>query len=216
MKVSDGVYRIDNSIATKNIVPGKSVYGERLVRKGEREYRLWNPKRSKLGAAIYNGLENIPISSGSSVLYLGAASGTTASHISDIANEGSVYCVEFSPTVFRKLISISKKRTNMIPILSDAKKPVSYLSLVEICDVIYQDIAQVAQAEILIENSKYYLKEGGHAILVLKSRSIDVTRDPRDIFSKEVHKLKKAGFKIIEFIPLEPFEKDHAVVVCTA
>jgi fibrillarin-like pre-rRNA processing protein len=213
-KLSNGIYRINDRIATKNLVPGESVYGEKLVKKDNTQYRLWNPRRSKLSAAIYNGLEEIPIFTKSSILYLGAASGTTASHISDIANEGVVYCVEFSPTVFRKLVDISKKRTNMIPILSDAKKPMSYSSMVERCDVIYQDVAQAAQAEILIENSRHYLKKGGHAILALKARSIDVTKNPRDVFSKEVRKLKKAGFKIIKFIDLGPFEKDHAVVVC--
>ena len=102
----------------------------------------------------------------------------------------------------------------MIPILSDAKKPISYLPIVERCDVIYQDIAQAAQAEILIENSKHYLKKGGYAILALKARSIDVTKNPKEVFSKEVRKLKNSGFKITEFTSLEPYEKDHAVAVC--
>lgn len=48
------------------------------------EYRVWNPFRSKLGAAILSGVDNIHMPPGSKVLYLGAASGTTVSHVSDI------------------------------------------------------------------------------------------------------------------------------------
>ena len=48
------------------------------------EYRAWNPFRSKLAAAIVGGIEHIHMKPGSKVLYLGAASGTTVSHVSDL------------------------------------------------------------------------------------------------------------------------------------
>ena len=48
------------------------------------EYRVWNPFRSKLAAAILGGVDKIHIAPGSKVLYLGAASGTSVSHVSDI------------------------------------------------------------------------------------------------------------------------------------
>ncbi len=48
------------------------------------EYRVWNPFRSKLAAAILGGVDQIYMPPGSKVLYLGAASGTTVSHVSDI------------------------------------------------------------------------------------------------------------------------------------
>ena len=84
---------------------GESVYGEKRVSvevgDGEKmdkvEYRVWNPFRSKLAASILAGVDNIHIKPGAKVLYLGAASGTSVSHVSDIVGpEGSVYAVEFS------------------------------------------------------------------------------------------------------------------------
>ncbi len=157
----EGVYQIKDKLATLNMTPGRNVYGERLVQKDGNELRLWNPKRSKLAAAILNGLKTFPIKQDSHVLYLGAASGTTASHISDIATSGMVYCVEFSQRSFRDLIENTKERKNMIPILADARVPQSYSNLLESCDVIYQDVAQVNQAQILIDNARMYLKDGG-------------------------------------------------------
>ena len=52
------------------------------------------PFRSKLAAAILGGVENIWMKPGSKVLYLGAASGTTVSHVSDIGFGGltKLYC----------------------------------------------------------------------------------------------------------------------------
>lgn len=207
----DGVYQIDDKLATLNMTPGQNVYGERLVQKDGKELRLWNPKRSKLAAAILNGLEDFPIKKDSHVLYLGAATGTTASHVSDIAHGGMVYCVEFSQRSFRDLVENTKERKNMIPILADAKKPESYSNLLERCDVIYQDVAQVNQAQILIDNALLYLKDGGYTILAIKARSIDSARGPKEVTAAEISKLKDV--KITEVIELEPFEKDHSLVV---
>lgn len=209
----EGVYLIKDRLATKNLVRGRNVYGERLVQINGEEYRLWNPKRSKLAAAIFNGLGELPLSTHSKCLYLGAASGTTASHLSDIAPEGVIYCIEFSARVLRGLISVCEERKNMIPILGDARQPQQYSTLVEKVDVIYQDVAQPTQADILIGNAKFYLKPRGHVILTVKARSIDVTKKPEDIFNKEIKKLKNADFQILDVVYLEPYEKDHALVL---
>jgi fibrillarin-like pre-rRNA processing protein len=187
-------------------VPGRKVYGEKLVVVGRSEYRLWNPKRSKLSAAIYNGLK-FDISPSSKILYLGAASGTTASHISDIVSKGLIYCVEFSPRVFKELLEVCKLRDNMIPILSDARKPADYAPLLEEVDMVYQDVAQPNQAEILTENAMHFLKKGGYAMLAIKARSIDSSLAPRDVFDKEISKLNM--FEIVKTINLEPYEKNH-------
>lgn len=207
-----GIYLIDDSLATKNLVLGKRVYGEKLVQEGGAEYRLWNPNRSKLAAAVFNGLKELPLSESSKVLYLGAASGTTASHVSDIASHGLVFCVDFSPRVFVKLLEVCSLRKNMIPIFADASQPEQYSSIVEKCDVIYQDIAQPNQVEILAANAERYLKLGGSVIIAIKARSIDVSKKPKEIFDAEIQKLKKI-FKISEVIYLEPYEKDHVLVV---
>jgi fibrillarin-like pre-rRNA processing protein len=208
-----GVYRINGGLGTRNLVPGRSVYGETLRVVDGVEYRLWNPRRSKLAAAIYRGLETIPLRRDSTVLYLGAASGTTASHISDIAPEGVVYCVEFSPRVFLKLLHLCRERENMIPILADASRPEEYLALVEKCDVVYQDLAQPRQVEILLANARHFLREDGYAMLMLKARSIDARRPPRRIYSREAGKLKKAGFKVAALLELSPYERDHALIL---
>ena len=116
------VYLKDGQIATKNLTPGISVYGEELIQEKE-EYRIWNPRRSKLAAALLNGLENLDISEDAKVLYLGASTGTTVSHISDIVTDGRIYAVEFSPTTAKKLVRLARQRTNIAPILGDATKP---------------------------------------------------------------------------------------------
>ena len=213
-----GVYTViedDGSerIATKNLVPGQKVYGERIVKwKGE-EYRIWNPNRSKLAAAILNDLKNFPIKPETTVLYLGIASGTTASHVSDILGwEGKIFGIEFSPRVLRELVPLVEERRNIIPILGDATKPEEYRALVTKVDVIFEDVAQPTQAKILVDNAKAYLKSGGYGMISIKSRSIDVTKEPEEVF-REVEKELGEYFEVVERISLEPYEKDHALIV---
>lgn len=199
--------------ATKNLVPGQKVYGERIIKWEGKEYRIWNPRRSKLSAAIMNGLKNFPIKPGKTVLYLGIASGTTASHVSDIVGwEGRIYGIEFSPRVLRELVPIVNERRNIIPILGDATKPEGYRALVTKVDVIFEDVAQPTQAKILVDNAKAFLKSGGYGMIAIKSRSIDVTKEPEQVF-REVEKELGEYFEIVERISLEPYEKDHALIV---
>lgn len=202
------VYSKDGKIATKNLTPGISVYGEELIKENE-EYRLWNPRRSKLAAALLNGLENLKITNTSKVLYLGASTGTTVSHISDIAINGRIYAIEFSPTTAKKLVQLSNRRLNIAPILGDATKPKEYMNIVEKVDLVYCDVAQSKQSELFMKNMNLFAKNGGLGFLVIKSRSIDVVQKPKRIFKQEEKKLKEKGFKIIEKVKLEPFEKDH-------
>ncbi len=214
----DGVFfvNINNSekIATKNIVPGKSVYGERIINYNSEEYRIWSPYRSKLSAAILNGLSTLPISMGTNVLYLGAASGTTVSHISDIIQDsGMIYAVEFAPHVSRSLVLLSRNRNNITPIVADARKPDLYTQFISKVDVIYQDIAQPFQAEILVKNAKYFAKSGTYVLLAIKARSIDVTKSPKSIYKTEIEYLSNNGFDIIEQLDLGPMEKDHIMVL---
>lgn len=211
----DGIYQIIGKkkvLATRNLVKGNKVYDEELITFKGVEYREWIPKRSKLAAAILKGIKIMPIKRNSRVLYLGAASGTTASHISDIAYEGFVYCIDCSPRVVRDLIFVCKKRKNMFPLLADASKPLEYLNLIGKCDIIYQDIAQRNQAEILIKNAKIFLKKGDYALFAVKSRSIDVTKSPKKVF-EEVEKKLKEYFEILDKKRLEPFEKDHCFFI---
>ncbi|MCY0873440.1 MAG: fibrillarin-like rRNA/tRNA 2'-O-methyltransferase [Acidianus infernus] len=206
----DGTTRL----CTKNLAPGYSVYGERLIKYNGIEYREWNAFRSKLAGAILKGLKENPVKKGVKVLYLGAASGTTPSHVSDIVEkEGKVYGVEFSPRVVRELILVAQRRPNLFPILADARFPQSYMSLIESVDVLYVDIAQPDQTDIAIYNAKIFLKEGGSLLLAIKARSIDVTKNPEEIFKEEASKLERSNFDVKQVINLDPYDKDHAMVL---
>ncbi len=214
----EGVYWIEfeegkKNLATKNLSPGNQVYEEKLVEYRGDEYRVWNPYRSKLGAGILRDIENLPISEGDKVLYLGAANGTTASHISDIVGEsGMVYCVEISSRPLRDLLVTSEQRPNMAPILSDAQKTEKYRATIEEVDLVYQDVAHPEQTNIALENTRTFLKDNGKAIIALKARSIDVTKDPREIFRNEMEKIEEK-MEIIESKLLDPYEEDHALVI---
>lgn len=214
----DGIYWIEpedeeKRIATKNLSPGNQVYDERLVQFEGEEYRVWNPYRSKLASAVLNGMEEVPIESGSRVLYLGAASGTTPSHVSDIVDEdGMVYCVEVSSRPLRDLLITCEERPNMAPILADAQKPESYRASIEQVDLLYQDIAHPEQTKIALKNARSFLKDDGKALIALKSRSIDVTEEPREIFENEMSKLEEE-MNILDSKLLDPYEEDHIMVL---
>jgi fibrillarin-like pre-rRNA processing protein len=206
------VYFKDGNVATKNLTPGISVYGEELIQEDE-EYRIWNPRRSKLAAALLNGLENLKLDDTSKVLYLGASTGTTVSHISDIVTNGRIYAVEFSPTTAKKLVQLSRQRPNIAPILGDATKPKGYLNIVEKTDLVYCDVAQPTQTELFMRNMNLFCRDDGAGLLMIKARSIDVVQKPKKVFKEQEKKLKEKGFKIIEKVKLEPYEKDHIALL---
>ncbi|XP_065211468.1 rRNA 2'-O-methyltransferase fibrillarin [Planococcus citri] len=208
----------EDALVTRNMVVGDSVYGEKRIvveNEGEKvEYRVWNPFRSKLAAAILGGIEEIHMPPGCKVLYLGAASGTTVSHVSDIVGpEGLVYAVEFSHRSGRDLLNVAKKRTNIIPIIEDARHPLKYRMLVGMVDCIFADVAQPDQARIVAINAQHYLKNNGHFVISIKANCIDSTAEPEAVFANEVKKLQADKLKPKEQLTLEPYERDHAVVV---
>lgn len=207
------VFFKDGNIATKNLTPGLKVYDEKLISEEKdgvnEEYRIWNPRRSKLSAALLNGLERLNLNDDSKVLYLGASTGTTVSHISDIAKDGLIYAVEFSPVSMKKLVRLSENRPNILPILADATKPKYYLNKVEKVDLVYCDVAQAKQSELFINNMNLFLKEEGQGLITIKARSIDVVQKPKKIFKEEANKIQSKGYSIVEKIKLEPYEKDH-------
>ena len=199
----ENIYSDGKNLLTK----GRPVFSEKTIN----GYRLWNPRRSKLCAMLLNKCKTMPIKKNSNILYLGAASGTTSSYVSDIADKGVVYCVEFSPRVFRELIFMCEKRKNTIPIFADANSPEKYRHIVENVDVVYQDIAQRNQAEIFKKNIEMFLKKNGYGIIMVKARSIDTTADPKDVYKKVVEDLKK--FEILETTGLMPYDRDHMAVI---
>ena len=201
-------------LATENMVPGNQVYKEKLIIKRNVEYRLWEPFRSKLAASIMNELDYFPFENKTKVLYLGASTGTTVSHISDIIGpNGIIFAVEHASRVARDFLDrVASFRSNIIPILQDARKPKEYFSVFGKVDVVYVDIAQPDQTKIAIENCEMFLKKGGYFFLVIKTRSIDVTKDPKRIVTEEIEKLE-TKFEVLQSIDLHPYDKDHAMVI---
>jgi fibrillarin-like pre-rRNA processing protein len=204
----------ERQLATLNLVEGNSVYGEKLVKQKEVEYRVWDPYRSKLAGAMKKGLNNLPIKKSMKVLYLGASTGTTVSHISDIVGlDGIVFAVEPAIRVGRELIeNVASKRGNVVPIIEDARKPQSYFSIFGKVDLVYSDIAQADQTDIAILNCHCYLKQGATILVVIKTRSIDVTMEPSAVVAHEAKRLKDNGFHIDQIINLDPFDKDHSLI----
>jgi len=208
----EGVYTDGPWLLTRNLVPGAVVYGEGLVREKGQEFRRWDANRSKLAAYLKRGGRVWPFRPRSSVLYLGAGSGTTVSHISDVCAEGTVTAVEISPRSFRDLLVLAEKRPNLVPILGDAKKPESYGGRLGSLDVLYQDVAQRDQEGIFLRNLDL-LPSGGTGFLMIKARSADVSASPVKVFESTKRSLADAGFKQIDFRTLEPFQADHGAVV---
>ena len=204
----------EKQIATLNLVKGIDVYGEKLVKYDGEEYRVWDPFRSKLAGALQNGLTDLPVMNKSKVLYIGASTGTTVSHISDIIGiNGMIFAVESSSRVGRELLeNLASKRENIVPILEDARKPRSYFSVFGTVDVMYCDIAQPDQTEIAMANCVVYLKPNGVLLLVVKTRSINVLLNPKTVIAQEATKLQNNRFSIKQIIDLKPFDKDHALI----
>jgi fibrillarin-like pre-rRNA processing protein len=194
---------------TKALGPG--IQTEKIIRIGKEEYRIWDPFHSKLAALIIRGAA-IPLKKDSTVLYLGAANGTTASHVSDIVSDGTVFAVEFSPRAMKDLIRISTLRMNLIPILADARHPEVYRNMVTQVDLIYQDVAQQEQAGIAIRNAQLFLKKGGYLVLMIKTKSIDSVKNTDEVSHNEIKKLVEL-FKVTGTMNLEPFHSDHVVVI---
>jgi fibrillarin-like pre-rRNA processing protein len=210
----EGVFTDGERLYTRNSAPGTAVYGERLVNSVDVQYREWVPTRSKLAAYIRSGGRYFPFQEDSKVLYLGAASGTTASHVADIVTKGTVYCVEISPRSFRDLVPVCESRPNMVPFLADATRPQEYSFAVSGVDIVYQDIAQKSQAQIFIKNFGAFSARSG--LLVIKSRSEDVTQDPLRTYEESRKQLTAAGLRVHEVVRLDPMEKDHAMIAVSA
>lgn len=204
-----------NYLATKNLTPGITYYKERLFKSKYGELREWIPFKSKLSAAYLKKMDITILNKARRILYLGMSTGTTVSHVSDIIGlDGIIFGVEVAPRVMLEYINrVAKYRDNIIPIFYDARMPESYYYIINgYVDMVYCDVAQPDQTEIAIRNSKIYLRKGGELFLAIKARSIDAAKDPEEIYRLEIKKLEKNGFKVLETMNLEPYEKDHAMV----
>jgi fibrillarin-like pre-rRNA processing protein len=162
-------------------------------------------------SALYHVGNGFELTPGMRVLYLGAANGTTVSHVADYVDV--VYAVEFAPRPMQDLLEVSRRRRNVIPIMADAARPEQYAPLVEAVDLLYQDVAQPDQAGIALRNCSF-LKNGGILVLMLKTRSVDVRKEPAEVFQDTLDVLIASGLVIEECVWLAPYHHDHAAIVC--
>lgn len=206
-EIQPGIFSQNDNLYTKNQIPGQKVYGESLNDFEGDEYRAWHANRSKVAAAVKNGID-LGVKQDDDVLYLGAASGTTVSHFSDLLSDGFVFGVEYSETVGRDLVKLADSRDNIAPIIGDARKPENYSDIVPEVDVVFQDISQRDQPEIFIKNAEKFLKDDGLGLIAIKAQSISSSRDPEEVFDEAVEKLEEE-FEVLDRTRLEPYEKDH-------
>ena len=210
-ELAGNLLRKGDKLYTRDLMEGHSVYGEEIIRENGAHFREWIPWRSKLAALIKkDGLPEIPQGD---ILYLGAAQGTTVSHISDLFPSHNIHAVEFSPTSYRKLASLSRRRKNIIPILEDAFHPERYAPMVGPVRFLYQDVSQKDQVGMFMKNGNMMLREGGSGILMLKARSVDVTASPEVIYEAARSELERGGFRVKKTVPLDPFQVDHAAII---
>ena len=196
---------------SQNLVPGTAVYGERLVSIEGAEYRLWDPRRSKLAAYMLLSGKGGEIKQSDAVLYLGASTGTTVSHISDIVDEGLIYAIEVSKRTFRELIRNCAPRKNVLPMLGDARDEDLMAGIITKADFLYSDVAQRDQVQIFVSNFNRYKCRSG--ILMLKCRSIDVSAEPAVVARESVAVIRNRGLKCDEPLNIGAFEKDHFAIL---
>ena len=192
IRLPTGVERREIAGETRLATRGEPVYGEAT----DGDWRAWD-----------TGLAG-----GETVLYLGAASGTTVSHVADFA--GPTYAVEFAPRPARDLVEAAESRNRLFPLLKDARKPQTYAHIVEAdVDVIVQDVATRGQAEVAVRNAQF-LADDGRLLLAIKARSEDVTAAPADVFESALDRLREA-YEILETERLDRYHEDHLGVVAT-
>lgn len=211
-KILPGVWKKGKQIFVETPIKGDKSFTKTLIKSGKKEFREWDPYRSKAAAAITKGIKTFPLKKSIKILYLGISFGTTSSFFSDIiGKDGVIYGVEISERCMRELNQVAERRKNIVPILADARKPQDY-AWIEPVDLVFQDVATNDQSEIIIRNAEKFLKKDGHAMIAIKARSIDVIRPPKKIYRQELEKLKKR-FRIVDKVELDPYEKDHLFAV---
>jgi len=206
------VWREGRELFTRNAEPGVKVYGELLRSADGVEYRGWDPWRSKLAALLVQGAPPDLLARPRAVLYLGAAHGTTASHLSDLWPGTPIFVVEKSPSSFAPLLALARRRANLLPILADAQLPERYRADVGEVDLLYQDVAQRDQVRIFRENAEACLGAHGRGILMLKVRSVTQRRPAAAIVRESRAGLGQAGFSIDGEWSLSPFAREHVAL----
>ena len=225
VQISPNVKLEGRAIWTLNADGNNRVYGETIRKKKEGVWRRWDPFRSKLGAAILR-TKNDPAllfpSSGSTVVYLGAAHGTTISHIHDhLCGKGNKYSgrlisVDISPRCLRDLNHLAANRPGIIPVFGDARKLESWAYMIpKRADWLFQDVSQAGQVDIFIKACKTLLKPNSTALLSLKGASERFNEGgDKAIFLETENKLLESNIEIVESIELKGYEEQHMLFHC--
>ncbi len=219
-----GVMRQSRGLWSRNAVKGEQVRDERLRRDGKIEWRSWNPRSSKLGAAIIRTSGDAEIllpEPGSNVLYIGAGHGTTISHLHDHVcgsgnhHAGSIVSVDLSARCIRDLISLAEKRPGILPVLADARQLHAYsIFLPNRVPWILQDVSQAGQVELMLKVCNRFLSQNGIALLSLKAASERWTDGGDEArFSDAESKIAESKMKLVERIDLRGLEDQHVMYV---
>jgi fibrillarin-like pre-rRNA processing protein len=207
-----GVFRLGRELFTRNAVPGRRVYGEELRSDAGIEYRRWDPWRSKLAAYLLQPGAELDLAGVRRLLYLGAAHGTTVSHLADILPEAQIFAVDKSPVSFPSLLVLARERPNLLPLLADAQLPERYQADVGPVEFLYQDVAQRDQARIFAENAAALLAPGGRGLLLLKIRSVTQRGPPGPIVAEAGRVLRRAGLAVRISKELAPYSREHVAL----
>ncbi len=207
-----GVFRQGAELFTRNLQPGERVYGEALVAEDGVEYRAWDPWRSKLAAYLLRGAPRLPFDQPRALLYLGAAHGTTASHLSDLLPDARLFAVEKSAETFAAFLALARRRPNLLPILADAQLPERYAADVGLVDFLYQDVAQRNQVELFAENAAACLAPRGRGFLVLKVRSVTQRQPSAAVVAEARSALAAHRFRVADERSLAPYSRDHVAL----
>jgi fibrillarin-like pre-rRNA processing protein len=205
VSLPDGVERRRFDGRERLATRGEPVYGEPT----DGPWRLWDAGRSKVGAMLELGVDT-GLAGDDAVLYLGAASGTTVSHVADFC--GPTYAVEFAPRPARDLVDVAAARPTLFPLLKDARRPETYAHVVESgLDAVVQDVATRGQARVAARNRRF-LRPDGRLVAAIKARSEDVTAAPEDVFADVLDELRET-YEIVETARLDRYHEDHLAVV---
>lgn len=175
--------------------------------------RTFGPQRipGKLGAYIAKGGRAWDARPGENVLYLGAAHGVTVTWVAEHAGNGTVVAIEKSPVASLDLLDAATPRKNLLPFVGDASRPASYASIVPPLGLVYQDVAQRDQVQIFLRNARHFRPRRG--FIAIKARSIAVDKAPREVFDAAAAELQRSGADVVDAVVLDPFHKDHAMIV---
>lgn len=198
---------------TETVGTQPAVYGERWVTEGDRWFRAFEPGRSKLAAALVRGWQGPLPRPVERWLYLGAASGTTASHVADLLGpSGRLYAVERSLRPFARLLRLAERWPNLLPILADARTPEAYADRVPIVDGVYADVAQPDQAELVVRNAEMFLRERGGAVLLALKTSSMGREATASTLVRAAEATLSGSLGLEPAVRLDPFYRSHYLI----